>query len=320
MDDDTFDEIISILNQNNNKPSFWQLFERFAFIYSVNDCSNFKLINNSFPFWEKLEFRYYLSRDLEIVTNPMLYQNGIKSLKFISNCKNIHLSDNFISNIWEIKPKSVLIESGKFEYEKELNFIGVLQKLSSKMKIKLKIGYFERWISLIFSNTVLKISQNDGDNSTFFEWKSFLYEISSDNIKDIKFEDHSSKPDLDWLTLKLRKNFKVEFEDFSPIPKDQASKYNSCFPQFIWDNESWWTVTVLVKDLNKFEIYSSFEPINDPDETINRLVSKWSRLKYFYYELKFPKDFKCLDNIIRFFPQNWIFTVKIELEDIQILI
>ena len=229
------------------------------------DCSIFRSINNSFPFWERFEFKCYLSKDLEIVTDPMLYQNGIGLISFENNYNAINLSDKFISNIWEIRPKSVSIKSKQFVYKKESNFIDLLVKLPSKMKIIFKWNDFYNWISLRFSNTVLKISNNDRGDFAIFEWKSFLYKIDKDNIKDIKFEDHNSEPDLDWLKLKLRNNYKIEFEDFSPITKEQAGKYDSYFPQFILDNESWWTVAVLVKDLNNFKIYSPIDPFNDPD-------------------------------------------------------
>ena len=201
--------------------------------------------------------------------------------------------------------------------KKELNFISVLQKLPNKMKITFEWRDFYRWIFLRFSNTVLKISHNDRDNFTFFKWKSFLYEISEDNIKDIKYEDHISKSDLIWLKLKLRNNYKIEFEEFNPITKEQADEYDSCFPQHILDNESWWTIAVLVKDLNNFKLHSPIASLNEPDWNLDRLVSKWSGLKYFSHDLEFPDHFKYLANIISLFPKNWVFTVNFSFKYIQ---
>ena len=258
-----------------------------------------------------------LSSDLEIVTNPMLYQNGVGSLTFENSNNDIHLSDNLISNIWKIKPKSVSIKTKKFVYKNESNFIDILLNLPSKMKITFKWGYQWTPISLKFSNVILKIVQNNREDFTLFEWKSFLYEIDWGNIKDIKFENHFFEPYLDWLKLKLRNNYKVEFEEFNPLTEEQADEYDNCFPQFIWNNESWWTVAVLVKDLNNFKLHSPIASLNKPDWSLNRLVSKWSKLKYFSHELEFPNHFKYLDNIISLFPKNWVFTVKIPFKYIQ---
>ena len=259
-----------------------------------------------------------LTSDLEIVTNPMLYQNGVGSLTFKNNNNDdIHISDNLISNIWKIKPKSVLIKSKKFVYKDESNFIGVLLNLPSKIKIIFKWGYQSTPISLRFSNVVLRIVQNNGEDFTLFEWKSFLYEINRDNIKDIKFEDYSSESELDWLKLELRNNYKVEFEEFNPLTIEQAGKYDNRFPQFIWDNQSWWTVAVLVKNLDSFKLHGPIDSINEPDWNLDRLVSKWSELKHFSHELQFPKHFKYLTNIIRMFPKNWVFTVDILFYNVQ---
>ena len=57
-----------------------------------------------------LEFGLNLSSDLEIATNPMLYQNGVGLIWIESESDDvICLSKNFISNIWKIKPKYLWI-------------------------------------------------------------------------------------------------------------------------------------------------------------------------------------------------------------------
>ena len=200
---------------------------------------------------------------------------------------------------------------------KESNFIGVLLNLPSKMKITFERGYQRKLISLNFSNVVLKIVQNKRKDFTLFEWKSFFYEIDWDNIKDIKFEDHSSEPDLDCLKLILRSNYKVEFEEFNPLTIEQAGKYDNYFPQHNLDNKSWWTIAVLVKDLDSFKLHGPIASLNEPDWNLDRLISKWSGLKYFSHELEFPDHFKYLANIISLFPKNWVFTVKIIFYHVQ---
>ena len=313
-DEDRTDEIIKLIDHKSDKNysnlNILQLFERFKFVFLKMNSSKFKLINISLPFWDKIKFWLNLSSNLEIVTNPMLYQNGVGSLTLSHKHNDIHISDNLISNIWKIKPKSVSIESEKFVYKNESNFIDVLQNLPSKMKFTVKWGYHWTTISLRFSNVVLKIVQNKRKDFTLFEWKSFLYEIDEDNIKNIKFEDHSSEPYLDWLKLILRSNYKVEFEEFNPLTIEQAGKYDNCFPQHNLDNKSWWTIAVLVKDLDSFKLHGPIASLNEPDWNLDRLILKWSGLKYFSHELEFPDHFKYLANIISLFPKNWVFTVK----------
>ena len=108
------DQLIELINHKSDisysNSSILQLFERFQISFRNENISKFKLFNNSFPFWEKFEFGFNLSNDLEIITNPILYQNGIGSLELYGDSNNmLHFSDKFISNIWEIKPKSVWI-------------------------------------------------------------------------------------------------------------------------------------------------------------------------------------------------------------------
>ena len=103
----------------------------------------------------------------------------------------------------------------------------------------------------------------------------------------------------------------------NPLTEEKACKYNNCFPQNILDNQSWWTVAALVKDLNSFKLNRPIAEINDPDWDLYRLVSKWSGLKYFSHVLHFPYDFKYLANIISLFPKNWIFTVSMIFEYVQ---
>ena len=112
-DEERTDKIIKLINHKSDKnysnSNILQLFERFKFDFYKMISSKFRLINISLPFWEKLEFKLSLSSDLEIVTNPILYQNGVGSLTFKNSNNDIHISDNLISNIWKIKPKSVWI-------------------------------------------------------------------------------------------------------------------------------------------------------------------------------------------------------------------
>ena len=101
------------------------------------------------------------------------------------------------------------------------------------------------------------------------------------------------------------------------LTEDKACKYDNCFPQNILDNQSWWAVAVLIKDLNSFKLDSPIATLNDLDWDLYRLVSKWSGLKYFTHKLVFPWDFRYLANIISLFPKNWIFTVSIKFEYVQ---
>ena len=132
--DKEIDEIIELINQKSDKKycksSILQLYKRFIFIWREIDCSKLQLINRSFPFWEKLGFDLKYSKDLEIVTNPILYQNGIESFELNDTNNILHFSDKFISNIWEIKPKNILIKSENFEYKKRIKLYQCLAKTS----------------------------------------------------------------------------------------------------------------------------------------------------------------------------------------------
>ena len=101
-DEDRTDEIIKLIDHKSDKNysnlNILQLFERFKFVFLKMNSSKFKLINISLPFWDKIKFWLNLSSNLEIVTNPMFYQNGVGSLTLSHKHNDIHISDNLISN------------------------------------------------------------------------------------------------------------------------------------------------------------------------------------------------------------------------------
>ena len=217
------------------------LFKKFELSFDKINYSKFKLIKHSFPFCKMIDFRFKLSDKYEILTNPILYQNGVESLNFYWYNGFINLSDKFISNIKEIKPKSVYIQD-EFYYRSKLNFIDTLSGLPDKMKITFGIGKGFKSMSLWFLNTVLKIFQNDRVSFALFEWKSFkVWDWLK--IESIKRNRHSLDPYSDWLALCLDKYGQVEFEEFKLISeKEQVDKVDKCFPQYIPDSKSKRTV------------------------------------------------------------------------------
>ena len=96
------------------------------------------------------------------MTHPSLFKNGVKSFKFF-NFKPDYtkISDKFLSNINEIKPKSVWLKSNGFEYKTRLNFIDLLSQLPNKMQIKFgNDSELINPIQLDFSKTYLKFFQS----------------------------------------------------------------------------------------------------------------------------------------------------------------
>lgn len=130
------------------------------------------------------------------------------------------------------------------------------------------------------------------------------------NLQDIKFVYHKSEPGLNSLKLTLRDNYRVEFEEANPITKKQENEFFRCFPRS-FSNEGFWKIEVLAKDLNDVKLDSSIASYKDPYKAIYRLLKKWSELKSFSHWLCFPIDSKFIEDILRLFPQNWKFNVKI---------
>ena len=233
----------------DNKINLLSLFKIVWIKCDCRDNSKFKLIKHSFPFCKQIEFVLEPTDDSEIITNPILYQNGVESLKFSSYKNTINLSAKFISNIKEIKPKSVYLQH-EFLYEGKLNFIDILTELPNQMKITFMKDKGYKPMSLWFSNTVLKILQNDRDDFTLFEWKSFKFEIEQKYFEYIKGEHYYANPNSDWLALSLDFYDKVEFEDFNLISnKEQAAEIDYFFPRWIPNFMGKWTVLLLAKDL-----------------------------------------------------------------------
>lgn len=194
--------------------------------------------------------------------------------------------------------------------EKESNFIDVLQRFPNKMNIQYAKNKQINYLSLRFSNAIVKISENNRGGKILFEWKSFLFEIDRKNLQDIKFVYHKSEPGLNSLKLTLRDNYRVEFEEANPMTKKQENKFFRCFPRS-FSNEGFWKIEVLAKDLNDVKLDSSIASYEDPYKAIYRLLKKWSELKSFSHWLCFPIDSKFIEDILRLFPKNWKFNVKI---------
>ena len=194
--------------------------------------------------------------------------------------------------------------------EKESNFIDVLQRFPNKMNIQYAKNKQINYLSLRFSNAIVKISENNKSEKILFKWKSFLFEIDRKNLQDIKFVYHKSEPGLNSLKLTLRDNYRVEFEEANPMTKKQENKFFRCFPRS-FSNEGFWKIEVLAKDLNDVKLDSSIASYEDPYKAIYRLLKKWSELKSFSHWLCFPIDSKFIEDILRLFPKNWKFNVKI---------
>ena len=306
--------------RKRRKPNLFKIFKRISVF-----CYNCSLINESIkqslPSWEIIECKCYLPEDLEIITNPMIYQNGAQSFKFfISNEKDkIYLSDKFISNIWEIKPKSVYLKSNDFEYKSKSNFKYVLSQLPNQMKITFSKFYWFKPISLRFSNVVLKFVQDDRDDFLLIEWKSFIYEISQYDLEGIKVMRFDSEQNSEWLKLNLAQYGVIVFEDFNQIiDLKQAIDVNNFILKSTSKSKNERTVFVLAKDISEIQIQSSIVSLEDPDGTVEWLISKWSEIKSFSKKLTFPDDYKYLSNFIKLFSSTTKYTIKFSFIDLQL--
>ena len=255
------------------------------------------------------------------MTNPMFYQNGAQSLKiFIPKAIfNIHLSDKFISNIWEIKPKSVHLKCNDFKYKSKSNFIDVLSQLPNQMKITFSKFYWLEPISIRFSNVVLKIIQDDRDDFLLIEWKSFIYKISQYDLEDIKVVKFDSESNSEWLKLNLALYGVIVFEDFNQIiDLKQAINVNNSFPKSTSKSKNERTIFVLAKNIFEVQIQNSIVSLKDPDGTVEWLISKWSEMKSCSKKLSLPDDYKYLSSIIKLFPSTTKYTIEFSFIDLQL--
>ena len=245
------------------------VFKRLKILFDSGNYSKFKMIQNSFPFCEQVEFTcYFNNKDFETMTNPILYQNGVKSFNFAnySNDKS-SLTDKLISNIWNFNPKSLFQQFACICYPKP-NLIKILPKLPNNMKYS--IGEWHNWnsIKLWFSNTILMIIQSDWDEPLFLKWKLFNFEINNDNLWGIRIAHNDSEPYSDWLILSLDNSDLYGFEEFSPFLTEKANEINELLSFSDWNSDSYWTVAVLAKDLIKIKLELRKPQIENPDETV----------------------------------------------------
>ena len=261
----------------------------------------------------------YLSEDLETMTNPMLYKNGVKSFEFYSHKRCINLSSIFISNIWEIKPESIWIKTKRFKCNSESDFFEILKNFPKKMQITFGEGDWDKSVSLSFINTTLKIFQVDKNEFWYFKWKSFIFEFDQKYINDIKFEYLDSDKSSDWLLLSFEYYDKITFEDFDIIiDQNQIEEYNSYFPILTSDSNNKGTIVVLAKNLDKVNLHSSIVSLVGSHNTAKWLTYKLWELASFSHRLELPRDFEYLNKIINLFPQNSKYTLIIHLNGIQL--
>ena len=303
-----------------NEPKLYELnnfryLKRFRFNFDKIDYSKLKKIKQSFPFWELIDWNLDLLDDLEIVTNPFLYQNGVQS--FIFHNWSAYISDKFVANIREIKPKYLCIESSSL-CQNQLNLIDILSELPSKMKITFKWRKQLKPITLWFSNVILKVFQNDRDDFMLFEWKSFMFKISQNYLKDIKVEHLGIESYLDMLVLNLDHYLQIEFEDITPIlNNDQALNVDEYFLQYIQDSKSNWEILVRAKDIARIDVKNSIVWLEDLNGNVEWLTLKWAELKNYFYELTFPYELEYLPNLVSLLPQTWKYTILLCLDELR---
>ena len=292
------------LDSDNGEINILSLFNSIWIRYACKDYSKLKQTEQSFPFCWEIEFKVKLSEEYEILTNPTLYKNGVNSLKFSSGNALINLSDKFISNIKEIKPRSVFLE-GRVLYWGKLNFIDILTELPSKMKITFEKDKGGNSISLWFSNTVLKIFQKDRENFSLFKWKLFKFGIEKRYFKNIKRKHQHTDLYSDWLALRLDNYFHVKFEDFKLISnKEEATEIDHYFPPCIPDFKSKCTVFVLVKNLIDARLDNWIISRKADFGAAQWLFSRWSKLKSFIFKLYLPYELDFINRVSKLPPQN----------------
>ena len=196
-----------------------------------------------------------------------------------------------------------------------------MSELPNKMKITFGKSYQDETISLWFSNTVLKIFQNDREGFTFFEWKSFKLEIDTEYFKEIKGKYHRKGRFSDWLALCLDNYNLVEFEDFSKISdKDKATEVDDCFPPCIPESDSIWTAFILAKDLIDADLNGWIISRKANSGAAQWLISRWSKLKSSIFRIFLLWNHRYIKNISKLPPQNIELVVLINQSNLQLKI
>ena len=198
-------------------------------------------------------------------------------------------------------------------------FIDVLSQLPNQMKITFSKFYWFEPISLQFSNAVLKIIQDDRDDFLLIEWKSFIYENSQYDLEDIKVVKSDSESNSEWLELNLAQFGVIMFEDFNKITDlKQAINVNNFFPKSTSKSKNERTVFVLAKDISEIQIKNSIISLEDPDGTVEWLISKWSEIKSFSKKLSLPDDFKYLSSFINLLSSTTKYTIEFSFIGLQL--
>ena len=226
------DFLLRLLNQEwielEGDPNPLNVFKRLKILFGGWNYSKFHMVQNSFPFCELVEFDCYSINDFETMTNPILYQNGVKSFNFANHLNNKScLTDKFISNIWKFNPKSLIQIFAGFCIP---NLIKILPKLPNNMKFSNGESYKWNSIKLWFSNTTLMIIQRDWDEPLFLKWKLFNFEINNNKLWDIRIAHNDSELYSDWLILSLDNSDLYEFEEFRTFSTEKKlMKLMNCY-------------------------------------------------------------------------------------------
>ena len=323
LDEAKFDTLREFVNQistdNEVELNLIKYFKRFN-IHVFKNWSEFEYFEQTLPFWESIEWEFSKSSDIEIMTHPSLFKNGVKSFKFF-NFKPDYtkISDKFLSNINEIKPKSIWLKSNGFEYKTRLNFIDLLSQLPNKMQIKFgNDSELINPIQLDFSKTYLKFFQSGKKDCLILKWKFFSLKFDNKYAKNIKVMHHSSEPNSECLIINLDNFDNIEFKDFEPVlNKEEIKVIDSNFPDSISCFKSKWTIVALAKDLAQVKLNSSITLLYNLDETVQYLNWKWSEIKSYIHKLWFPQDYEYFSGTASPFSSNKKYSVEFCLQGKQ---
>ena len=247
---------------------------------------------------------------LELLTNPIYYKYRIKKLSYQFSC-NHDITDQTFTNIKEIYPNYIHFYDNNRGSLPYFCFIRIISNLPEKIKVL--IGRHNQYnkTSLTFSNTFVRIYQNDDEGLLIYSKLLTLY--FEDSCINNRFNFNQDSQISNWNNFYIIKAIKISaiiLDNFKKIndPKE-ILEVEKCFPPKSPSSLHTYEIVVPLKNLINVDL--PWEIKNKSSKELLDIIPKLSHSKLFKCHIQLNEDFKYLNEWNLIFPEHCQYLISI---------
>ena len=124
--------------------------------------------------YDILEISGETSKDIEKLTNPLFFKNGVQNLFYISK-KNHFITDQIFMNIRQINPNFIKFMNNSKSADSFSNLTRMLSNLCEKTTLAINPSFQVEISKLLFSNVIIKVLNWKREEPFYYSWSKFTY-------------------------------------------------------------------------------------------------------------------------------------------------